>query len=76
MLLGMDWLYLHRTKVECYEKFIDCVDDNGEPRLLQGKKKATSVRMVKIMQESVATGKAASYSHHTFLVIRVGRLRM
>eukprot|EP00253_Pinus_taeda_P006366 PITA_06366 len=29
---------------------IECVDDNGEPRILQGKKKATSVRMVATMQ--------------------------
>ena len=51
MLLGMDWLYLNKTKVDCYEKDIDCVDDNAEPRFLQGKKKATSVRMVTTMQE-------------------------
>ena len=50
MLLGMDWLYLHRTKVDSYDKSIECVDDNGEPRVLQGKKKATSVRIVTIMQ--------------------------
>ena len=46
LFLGMDWLYLHRTKVDCYDKVVKCVDDNGEPRVLQGKKKATSVRMV------------------------------
>eukprot|EP00253_Pinus_taeda_P034511 PITA_34511 len=51
MLLGMHWLYIHRTKVDCYEKAIECVDDNGEPRVLQGKNKATSVRMVTNMQE-------------------------
>ena len=50
MLLGMNWLYLHITKVDCYDKVIECVDDNGEPRVLQGKKKATSVRMVAYMQ--------------------------
>jgi len=50
MLMGMDWLYLHRTKVDCYDKAIECVDDNGEPRVLQGKKKATSVMMVKTMK--------------------------
>jgi len=43
-------LYIHRTKVECYEKSIDCVDENGEPRVLKGKKKSTSVRMVKTIQ--------------------------
>lgn len=51
MLLDMDWLYLHRTKVDYYDKAIECVDDNGEPIVLQGKKKATSVRMVTTMQE-------------------------
>ena len=50
MLLGMDWLYLHMTKVDCYETTIECLDDNGEQRILQGKKKATSVRMVTTMQ--------------------------
>jgi len=51
MLLGMDWLYIHRTKVNCYDKAIECLDENGEPRVFQGKKKATSVRMVTSMQE-------------------------
>jgi len=40
MLLGMGWLYLHRTKVNCYENAIECLDDNGEQRVLQGKTKA------------------------------------
>lgn len=46
MILGMDWLYLHVIKVDCYDKAIDFLDDNGEQIILQGKKKATSVRMV------------------------------
>ena len=50
MLLGMNWLYLHRTKVSCYEKAIECVDENGEPRVLQGKNNTTSVRMVTTTQ--------------------------
>jgi len=50
MLLGMDWLYLHRTKVDCFDKAIECVDDSEEKRTLKGKKKPTSVRMVTTMQ--------------------------
>lgn len=57
MLLGMDWLYLHRTKVDCYEKFNECVDYNGEPRVLQEKTKSTSVRMVRTMQEKCSRRK-------------------
>lgn len=50
MLLGMDWLYFDRTKVDFYEKAIECLDDNGEKRILQGKKNPISVRMVIAMQ--------------------------
>lgn len=51
MLLGTDWLFTHKTKVDCYKKAIECLDDDGEKRILQGKKKPTSVRMVTTMQE-------------------------
>lgn len=49
MLLGIDQLHLHDTKVDCYEKAIDFLDDNGENRILQGKKKPTLLRMVTSM---------------------------
>ena len=51
MILGMDWLYLHRNKVEFYEKDIKFLDENGEHRILQGKKQPTLVRMVTSIQE-------------------------
>ena len=60
MLLGMDWLYLHRTKVDCYDKSIECVDDNEEPRVFQGKKKVALVRMVETMQEKCSHGKGCN----------------
>jgi len=34
MLLGMDWLYLHKIKVDCFDKAIECLNDNGEKRIL------------------------------------------
>ena len=34
-----------------YDKSIECLDDNREQRIMQGKKKETSVRMLKDMQE-------------------------
>jgi len=49
MLLGMDWLFIHNTKVDCNEKAIEFLDDDGEKRILQGKKKTTSMRMVTTM---------------------------
>lgn len=41
MLVGMDFLYIHRTKVDCYDKTIEFLDDNGEQRVLHSKKKET-----------------------------------
>jgi len=49
MILGMDWLYLHRTKVDCFDKAIECVDDSGERELCR-ERNPTSVRMVTTMQ--------------------------
>ena len=49
ILMGMDWLFTHRTKVKYFEKVIECLDDDGDKRLLQGKKNTTSVRMVTTM---------------------------
>ena len=36
--------------MDFYDKAIECLDDNGEPRVLQGRKKSTLVRMVTTMQ--------------------------
>ena len=59
MPLGMEWLFIHRTKVDCYDKAIQGLDDDGERRILQGKKKPTSVRMVTAMQENHSGGKGS-----------------
>jgi len=34
MFLCMDWLYIHCTKLDCYGKAIECLDDDGEKRIL------------------------------------------
>lgn len=28
-LIGMDCLELHRAKVDCYDKIVECIDDKG-----------------------------------------------
>jgi len=61
MLLGMEWLYLHMTKVDCYDKEIERLDDNGEQIILEGKKKKALVRMVTSMQ--------AKHSHRKWCVL-------
>jgi len=34
MMLGMDWLYIHMTKVDYYHKDIERINDDGERRIL------------------------------------------
>ena len=50
ILLDMDWLYLHKTKVNFYEKEIECLDDVGEKNVLWGKQNKTSMRLITKMQ--------------------------
>lgn len=50
MRLGMELPFIHRTKVDYYEKAIECLDDDGGKRGLRGKKKPTLMRMVTSMQ--------------------------
>lgn len=50
MLLGMDWLLIHRFKVDFYEKAIECLDEAREKRVLYGRQKPRSVRRIIAMQ--------------------------
>lgn len=34
MLLGLDWLFIHSTKVGCYHKVVECLNDDEERTIL------------------------------------------
>lgn len=46
IFLGMDWLYLHRTKVDFYENEIECIDELVKIKILQRNRKAISMRLI------------------------------
>lgn len=50
ILLGMDWMYLHQTKVYFFDNTIEFLDEVGEHRLLHGKLKPTLVRLISVVQ--------------------------
>jgi hypothetical protein len=50
VLLGMDWLATHREKLDCYGKILECEDEEGNPRFLQGIRKPVSVRKISMLQ--------------------------
>ena len=36
VLIGMDWLEAHREKIYCYNKTFECLDDEGNIRVVKG----------------------------------------
>jgi len=40
----MEWLEVNRDKLDCYDKIIECIDDEGGPQLVKEMLKKISVR--------------------------------
>jgi hypothetical protein len=50
MLIGMDWLDAYKTKLDCYHKTLECVNEEGRKITLQGIQKHVSVRQISSLQ--------------------------
>ena len=50
ILIGMDLLEAHKVKLDCYNKTFECMDEEGNPRVLRGIPKVISVRQISTMQ--------------------------
>ena len=61
--------------MDCYDKAIECLDENGEQRVLQGKKE-TSVRMVTSMPAKRSCREGVRYSQCIFPVMKVRKIRI
>ena len=44
ILIGMDWLEVHRVKLDCYKNNFECLDEEGNSRVVKGIPKVISVR--------------------------------
>jgi hypothetical protein len=49
-LIGMDWLEKHQDVLDCYNKTITCLDEEGQQGKVQGIPKVVSVREISAMQ--------------------------
>ena len=49
-LIGMDWLEKHRAKVHCYGKVLECIGEEGRPRLVRGTPNQVLVRQILALQ--------------------------
>ena len=50
VLIGMDWLEAHKVKLDCYNKTFECMDEEGNSRVVRGIPKVISVRQDSTMQ--------------------------
>jgi hypothetical protein len=50
LLIGMDWLAVHRALVDCFSKRVLCVDDEGRPVEIQGIQRKVSLRFISTMK--------------------------
>ena len=50
ILIGMDWLETHRVNIHCYNKTFECLDEEGNLRVVKGIPKVISVRNISAMQ--------------------------
>ena len=49
VLIGIDWLEAHRVKLDCYNKAFECLDEEGNSRIVKGIPKVISIRQVSAM---------------------------
>jgi hypothetical protein len=50
LLIGMDWLDAHKTKLDCYNKTLECENEEGTKVTLQGIQNHVSMRQVSTLQ--------------------------
>ena len=50
LLIGMDWLEKKKALMNCWDKTLHCVDEEGKPFTLKGKPKPIIVRQISALQ--------------------------
>jgi len=50
VLIDMDWLEEHRAKLDCYNKILECINDEGRPQLVRVMLKKVSIRQISTLQ--------------------------
>ena len=46
VLIGMDWLEAHRENIDCYNKNFECLDEEGNLKVVKGIPKVISSRRI------------------------------
>ena len=57
VLIGMDWLEAHRAKLDCYNNTFECLDEDGNLKVVKDIPKVISNRNISAMQLKKFYGK-------------------
>ena len=57
LLIGMDWLEKRKAMMNCWDKTLHCIDEDGKPFILKGKPKPISVRQISALQLKITARK-------------------
>jgi hypothetical protein len=49
-LIGLDWMTIHKVKLDFYNKTFECIDDEGSPSLLKGTSRTISIKQISSLQ--------------------------
>ena len=50
VLIGMDWLEANKVNIDCYNKYFECLDEEGNSRIVTRIPKVISVMQISAMQ--------------------------
>ena len=79
VLIGMDWLEVHRAKLDCYNKTFQCLDDKENLRVVKGFPEVTSRGKYSTMQLQKFYGKGCrgrGYATHVLGATKYDTLRL
>ena len=73
----MDWSEVHRSKLDCYKKTFECMDEEGNPRVVKGFPKVIFGRKSSAMQLKKFYGKGCRvYAAHVLKAVEYDTPRL
>jgi hypothetical protein len=64
-LIGMDWIENHHVLLDGYNKVVTCIDEDGNPRTMQGIPRPISVQEISALQLKISLRKVCQiYETH------------
>ena len=50
MMFSLEWIEAHKVNLDCYNKDFECLDEEGNSRIMKGIPNVIFVRQISVMQ--------------------------